>query len=229
MLIEILSQSNYKSFNIKIAHLLGLETAIYLNALIEINEKAIRKEKINEDGYFSLDRNYIKEVTTLEEQKQLELDNILRNSDIISFKDKDIKINLNILTSISMSEDESLKTDLSKIKEKANKKTSKQSILYNVKRNVNPELPGDLKNAYYEWLEAVNNKLGFVSKQMVIDAQEKVNIAANHNLDKAIGIVHIASANGWKDMKWAIQSYNENNKVKVVETKNVKVDKSQVW
>ena len=40
MLVELLSQSNYQSFNIKLAQLLGLESAIYLSALIDINEKA---------------------------------------------------------------------------------------------------------------------------------------------------------------------------------------------
>lgn len=228
MLIEILSQSNYKSFNIKIAHLLGLETAVYLNALIEINEKAIRKEKISEDGFFTLDRKYISDVTTLSDKKQLELDIILKESNILEVSKNNIKINLNVLTSISMTTDESLVADLSTIRDKANYKTKNQFILHGVKQSIDEKLPGDLKEAYYEWLEAVNNRFGYVTKQMAIEAQKKVDAAATHDLNKAIDIVHIATANSWKDMKWAIQNYNENNKYRVIEAEKVVVG-SQVW
>ena len=45
MLVELLSQSNYQSFNIKLAHLLGLETSIYLSALIDIKKgKSLAKD-----------------------------------------------------------------------------------------------------------------------------------------------------------------------------------------
>ena len=44
MLIELLSTSNYVSYNIKLAELLGLHSAIYISELMNINEKAIKKQ-----------------------------------------------------------------------------------------------------------------------------------------------------------------------------------------
>ena len=63
MLIELLSSSNYVNFNIKVAQILGLKSAIYLSQLMDINEKAIRKNKI-EDNFFTIDRKYIESRTT---------------------------------------------------------------------------------------------------------------------------------------------------------------------
>ena len=64
MLIQLLSQSNYGSFNITVAHMLNLETAVYLSELMNINEKALRKNKLD-DNQFILDRKYITERTTI--------------------------------------------------------------------------------------------------------------------------------------------------------------------
>ena len=51
MLINLVSLSNYQSYNVVIAKTFGLYTAVYLNALIEINEKAIRKNKLEKDHF----------------------------------------------------------------------------------------------------------------------------------------------------------------------------------
>ena len=47
MLIDLINTSNYVSYNIKLAQLLGLKEAIYLSELLNINDKAIRKNEIN--------------------------------------------------------------------------------------------------------------------------------------------------------------------------------------
>ena len=51
MLIELLSMSNYAHFNVKLAEILGLHPAIYLALIMDINEKAIRKSKINKNFF----------------------------------------------------------------------------------------------------------------------------------------------------------------------------------
>ena len=65
MLIDLLSTSNYVSYNIRLAELLGLHAAIYLSELMNINDKAIRKNKLN-DNYFKLKREYITSRTTFD-------------------------------------------------------------------------------------------------------------------------------------------------------------------
>ena len=51
LLIDLLSTSNYVSYNIKLAELLGLHASIYISELMNINDKSIRKNKIT-DNYF---------------------------------------------------------------------------------------------------------------------------------------------------------------------------------
>ena len=75
MLIELLSMSNYVHFNVKLAEILGLHTAIYLGQITDINEKAIRKNKVDEN-FFTIDREYITKRTTIPEKEQ---NQIVRN------------------------------------------------------------------------------------------------------------------------------------------------------
>ena len=60
MLFELLATDMYVSYNVKLAKTLGLTSAIYLSELININRKAIEKNKIK-DGYFKINREYIED------------------------------------------------------------------------------------------------------------------------------------------------------------------------
>ena len=222
MLIDLISQSNYQSYNVIIARVFGLETAVYLNALIEINEKAIRKNKLH-DNYFTIDRKYIKNRTTLSISQQKKIEDTLIKVNIIHKNGMDcMRVDINTLISLMAVENEGVVKDLTSLKNTIPDKTQKSmSILKSVKANINKSYPIDMKVAYEEWLDVIMNKFGFVSKQMLFQAQSCVDEEANHNANKAIDIIHIASANGWKDMKYAIKRYNQNNSgaVKVYQNK----------
>ena len=131
MLVELLSQSNYQSFNIKLAQLLGLESAIYLSALIDINEKAFRKNKIIDHGFFMVDRDYIKARTTLTKSKQEKIECELNKLGILELSNDHLKINLEILTSLVLEENEEIRRDLSDFRKAANSKNKGDYILEN--------------------------------------------------------------------------------------------------
>ena len=104
MLIELLSMSNYVHFNVKLAEILGLHTAIYLGQITDINEKAIRKNKVDEN-FFTIDREYITKRTTIPEKEQKEIENNLIKIGILERSNKDantLLLNLTVLTSIGM-------------------------------------------------------------------------------------------------------------------------------
>ena len=64
MFIDLLNTENYVQFNVKTANIFGLHTAIYLQLLLSVFEKAQRKNKLI-DGYVKLDRSYVTSLTTL--------------------------------------------------------------------------------------------------------------------------------------------------------------------
>lgn len=225
MLVELLSQSNYQSFNIKLAQLLGLESSIYLSALIDINEKAYRKDKIIDDGFFVVDRDYVEQRTTLNKTRQSKIESELSRVGILQLSNEYIKINLEILTSLVLEENEDIRKDLSSFRKAATAKSKGDYILNNVKNNIDQTLPEELQQAYSNWLDSVYAKFNFINKQTLFNAQNEVNAAANHNLDIAIDIINIAAANGWKDMRWAVKVYKERKPNSgVIENKNIDVD-----
>lgn len=224
MLVELLSQSNYQSFNIKLAQLLGLESSIYLSALIDINEKAYRKDKII-DGFFIVDRDYVEQRTTLNKTRQSKIENELSRVGILQLSNEYIKINLEILTSLVLEENEDIRKDLSSFRKAATAKSKGDYILNAVKSNIDQTLPIELQQAYSNWLDSVYSKFNFINKQTLFNAQTEVNNAANHDLNVAVDIVNIAAANGWKDMKWAVKVYKERHpNYNVIDMKAVDVD-----
>ena len=217
MLIDLLSTANYNMYNITIANKLGLHSSIYLSELMNINDKAIRKNKL-EDNYFTIDRAYIKSRTTLDEKEQKELDKVLFDLGILEkSKSNDCKVKLNVteLASLLMSDDEKLLEDVSNIiKKKPSKKTKDEAMLENLKSNIVTS-NDELREAYYNWIEGVYAKEGWMTKQAVISGQRALDAYnTTRDLDVALKIIEIAALNGYRDITWAINTYNKDYKGK---------------
>ena len=54
MVLDLLSTNMQISFNLKLAHRIGLHAAIYLGELLNINKKAIIKNKVTDSGFLRL-------------------------------------------------------------------------------------------------------------------------------------------------------------------------------
>lgn len=216
MLIELLSTSNYVSYNVKLADLLGLHAAIYISELMNINDKAIRKNKLN-DNYFKLKREYITARTTFSEKEQLEIEkNLLKLGILEKGKDEnDLSLNITTLTTLLMSTDEQLIDNvkkLTKIKNRSGRATKAEAIKTELKNNITVT-NDELYEAYCNWIEAVYDKEGWMSKQAVISAQATVDDFSKRDLDVALRLLEIASINGYRDIQWAINVYQKEHKV----------------
>ena len=214
MLIDLLSMSNYVHFNVKLAHIIGLNSSIYLSQIMDINEKAIRKEK-TEKNFFTIDREYITKRTTITEKEQKEIENNLIKIGVLerSVDNADtILLNITVLTSILMSPDEELIKDISSLSKPKQKRSKADAIKDTLKQNiVTTNL--ELRNAYFSWIDAVYEKDGFMTKQAVVAAQARIDEFSNRNLDIALKVIEIASINGYRDITWAINTYNKDYKV----------------
>lgn len=216
MLIDLLSTGNYASFNIKLAHIIGLEASIYINELLNINEKAIRKSKLH-GNLIKLDREYITKRTTLSADKQLEIEQRLIKIGLITKDESNsnlLSIDISILTSLVMSDDEDLLKSVEKLTRlKGAKKTSaKEAAIEKLKDYVIATDP-ELREAYFSWINTIYAKQGWMSAKAVTAAQSIVDSFADHDLDLALKIIDIADTNGYRDMEWAVNKYKENYKV----------------
>ena len=111
----MLSSDEYINFNKKLAHILGLEDAIYVQQLLTINKKAMRKDKLVNGDFIKIDRNYIYEQTTLTIEKQIKIDINLQKHGVLEkdFEDNDlIKLDTNKLASILTSENDTMYEEL---------------------------------------------------------------------------------------------------------------------
>ena len=210
MLIELLSSSNYVNFNIKVAQILGLKAAIYLSQIMDINEKAIRKNKV-ENNFFTVDRKYIENRTTLTKDEQVAIEKDLFNIGILEKnvdKRNTIALNITALTSIMMTPDEDLLQDISNLSKTKKKRTKSEIIEDNLKDNI-LTLNTELRDAYYEWIESVLTKKGMMTKAAVIHAQPTLDNFSNRNLDIALKVLEIASIHGYEDINWAINTYKK--------------------
>lgn len=214
MLIELLSMSNYVHFNVKLAHIIGLNSAIYLSQIMDINEKAIRKEK-TEKNFFTIDREYIAKRTTISEKEQKEIENNLIKIGVLerSTDNSDtILLNITVLTSILMSPDEELIRDISSLSKPKQKRSKAEAIKDTLKQNI-VTVNTELRTAYFSWIDAVYEKDGFMTKQAVVAAQARIDEFSNRNLDVALKVLEIASINAYRDITWAINTYNKDYKV----------------
>ena len=214
MLIELLSCSNYVSYNIKLAQILGLKPAVYLSQIMDINEKAIRKNKID-NNFFTIDRKYVESRTTLTKDEQISIEKDLLDIGILEKtpeKKNSICLNITVLTSIMMTPDEDLIKDISSLSKGKKKKTKSEVIEQNLKDNI-LTTNEELRDAYYEWIESVLTKKGMMTKAAVIHAQPILDNFSNRNLDVALKVLEIASIHGYENLEWAINSYNRDFKV----------------
>ena len=219
MLIELLSTSNYVSYNTKLAQLLGLHASIYLSELMSINDKAIRKDKTSESS-FVLDREYMTRRTTFDIEEQLEIEKNLIKLSILEKPSDDkncIIINLHMLTTLIMSTDDELLENvesLAKLKKASKSRSTKSdSIKAKLMRSISAT-NDELREAYSIWIDSVCDKENWMSKAAVLEGQSVVDNFSQHNLDVALKVINIASIHGLRDMNWAVDKYKEQYRVK---------------
>lgn len=156
MFTHILNYSNYLSFNIQLAHIIGLNPAIYCAELINIYCKAQKKNKLIDADYFKVDRKYIFNQTTLSIEDQLKIDANLIKINVLSKHQDDpdvIKIDIQLVASIIESNDSMLLEDIgAKVKIKSPKGTRETA-----RQRIKNELKNSIQCSNYELLTALRD------------------------------------------------------------------------
>ena len=220
MLFDLLSTDMYASYNVKVAQVIGLHSAIYLNELININRKAIQKNKLN-NNKFTIDRKYITERTTLEEDEQKIIEGKLLKVNILEkdpLDENKLSINITNLTNILSAEDNNLLqkvTKLTKVKTlnpPGSKITQRQKERDALKNYISTGV-SELDEAFIGWIDGVYaNPKGFLSKRAITIFQNRLNEYTNGNIEIALKILDVATINGYRVCDWAIDAFEREYK-----------------
>lgn len=218
MLFDLLATDMYVSYNVKLAHAIGLSASVYVSELININRKAIEKQKLIDD-FFVVDRKYITKRTTLTDKEQKDLDINLSQIKLLELGPKKdlIKVNMDIMTGLLLSKDEKVVEEISKTAKK--KRTTKQEAIVTLLKDLINVNNDELREAYYSWIDSVYAKQGWMSKKAVTDGQYLIDSYCQCNLDLALQIIGLADTNAYRDMTWAINLYEKNYKTTSYNTK----------
>lgn len=214
MFIDLLNTENYVQFNVKTANIFGLHTAIYLQLLLSVFEKAQRKNKLI-DGYVKLDRSYVTSLTTLSANEQMSIDKQLIQSKVIEKLDDNlIKLDVDMYASLISDDDVArVKKLASSVKTKDEQKVAKKAkLIENLKKHIqcsNTKVYVALSN----WIDAIMS-IRALSAQAVDIFQDKLYEYTKGDADTAVAIINIAIAQCWAECDWAINSYIKNNKMK---------------
>lgn len=214
MLLDLLRTDEYVSFNKKLAHIIGLESAIYINQVINIMGKAIKKDKLVDGGYIIIDRKYIYDQTTLDEDKQLKLEEKLIKLKLI-VRDVEnpnqIKVDIQLLADITTNDNVKINNDISQIVNKnvkVDKRAKNMLIVESMSRYINTGNI-DLDNKIKKWVCAIIEKFGTINQSLITLFIQGIYAYSKGNLNIAFKLVDIATAYQYRECKWVIQRYED--------------------
>lgn len=242
MLLDIMSPYSYLQVNTKMISIFGLNVATYWAELLNIYSRVIKKKKdevIQSNGYFTIDRDYIKQRTSLDTADQLKCEKALVNIGSLAVDEDNpnkICISLNRMFEILSEDDTAVILDLQK-KAKSRKsgsstETKKFMISQNIKKAI-VTADTDLRAAYDAWVEALVEGKGTLTKAGAEIFQRTVE---SYSTVKPIRlkIVEIATVHLYKDAQWAINMYERDSKntgtrIGVVQKQNTGIDPNSVF
>jgi len=220
MLEDLLNSNNYLMINLTSVQVLGLRNTVYIAELLNIHKKASIKDKLVDDGYIVVDREFVAKRTSLSIDDQIKCDETLSRVGIIKKHREDpdtVKLDVNLYAQIVTNEDEAtLKKIGEKVKvdsPKGTKETKKQGIIKNFQNHIqcsNYELATALRG----WVESAYNKYEYLSFKIIDLFVDTLNNYTQGDLDMALAIVKIATIQSYKDCQWAINTYEKDQQIK---------------
>ena len=236
MLLDIMSPYSCLQVNTKMISIFGLNVAAYWAELLNIYPRVIKKKKeeiLQANGFFTIDREYIRQRTSLDISEQTKCDKVLINVGALAVDENDsnsICISLNTMFEILTEDDLTAIADIQK-KAKSKKSTAKATkqdmIKFNLKKAIK-ETDEEVKTAYYNWIDSIMDGKNFLTKQVVEIFESTVQAFSTVKAIK-LKIIEIAIVHSYKDANWAINMYNKDCKkpgtfIGVEQKQNVGID-----
>lgn len=221
--------------NKRLVKIAGFEVAAYWSELQSILKQVVKKQTMDEKGFFPLDRNYVERETTLTVSKQLKAEEKLIELGVFLRDPEDpnkISIAVNGMVAIITDEDT---TKLKKTgKTSADAKEAKISgIKANMKRAI-VETDPEVRAAYERWVEGMVDAANCRFTKAVVQLFEKTVTEYSTNKAIRLKIIEIATVNSYKDATWAINRISGSPKapgtfIGVAQKQNVGIDPNSAF
>ena len=217
MNLDILSTRNcYLSINEKLIQMIGLDTAAYLTVVLDALHQAVKKGKVNDEGYFKLDRKYANERTGLSTTEQKHCDDRLiaiglmrRDTDTLNLLSVDVGAVVKFIQQDDAKFIDQVKLALAKTKKAEADEYKKEQIIRIAKAQVKTT-DFEIRQSIFDWIEAMDGTLKKAQVGLVEDAID----AYSKDKQVKIKLFQILAINSWRDPQWAISRYERDYKPK---------------
>lgn len=221
--------------NKRLVKLAGFEVAAYWAELQSVLKQVVKKQTMDEKGFFLLDRSYIERETTLTVSKQLkceekliELGVLLRDAE----NPNKIAIAVNGMVAVITDEDTTKlkKTGKTSVDAKAAKIAGIKSTMKKAIVETDPEI----RAAYERWVDGMIDAANCRFTKAVVQVFEKTVTEYTNNKAIRLQIIEIATINSYKDATWAINRLSGGPKkpgtfIGVQQNQNVGIDPNSVF
>ena len=192
--------------NKRLIKLTNFEVAAYWAELQSILKQVVKKQTMDEKGFFTLDRDFMERETTLNLNKQLKCDEKLISLGV-AIKDPDnpnrLAISVENMIEIITDEDTKKLRKSSKTTKADEKAAKVEGIKATLKRAI-IEDDLELRAAFELWVDGMVDAQNCRFTKAVVQVFEKT--VTGYTTDKALRlkIIEIATTNSYKDATWAI-------------------------
>ncbi len=222
MYVDLLNSNNYLSINLSLIQLVGLQCAVYISELFNIQKKAKIKKVLEEEHYLNLKlkngREYIEKRTTIPVLEQHALDEKLVSLNLMSIKEDDPDaIFLDTAAIVALIAEGDSK-DIEAVKNTFKKMTQSEIIDVRYKLNTKALIKKikvkdeKVKDALKNWVIAICNKNNGMDNKAFETFQTNLFNYAKNDMALALQLVDIATANCWINFEWAKNEYEKNVK-----------------
>ncbi len=216
--------------NKRLVKIAGFEVAAYWAELQSVLKQVVKKQTMDEHGFFLLDRSYVERETTLTiskqlkcEEKLIELGALLRDAE----NPNRIAIGVNAMVAVITGEDTTKlkKSGRSSADEKAAKIAGMKATMKKAIVETDPET----RAAYERWVDGMIDAANCRFTKAVVQIFEKTITEYTTNKVIRLKIIEIATTNSYKDATWAINRLTGDSKkpgtfIGVPQKQNVGID-----
>lgn len=216
--------------NKRLVKIAGFEVAAYWAELQSVLKQVVKKQTMDEQGFFLLDRSYVERETTLTiskqlkcEEKLIELGALLRDTE----NPNRIAIGVNAMVAVITGEDTTKlkKSGRSSADEKAAKIAGMKATMKKAIVETDPEIHA----AYERWVDGMIDAANCRFTKAVVQIFEKTITEYTTNKAIRLKIIEIATTNSYKDATWAINRLTGDSKkpgtfIGVPQKQNVGID-----